>query len=44
MRIYHLNHPDQIRALPVELGLWAPMFDVVERGAEIERMNRAMGG
>jgi hypothetical protein len=44
MRIYHLDHPDKIRALPVELGVWALMFDAVEHAAETERMNRAMGG
>jgi hypothetical protein len=44
MRIYHLDHPDKIKALPVELGTWALMFDRVERAAEIERANKAAGG
>lgn len=44
MRIYHLDHPDKIKALPAGLATWALMFDMVEKDAEIIRMNKAMGG
>lgn len=33
MRLFRLQHPDQLRELPAQLVLWAPRFDQVENEA-----------
>lgn len=47
-RIFHMDHPDQVRALAAHYADWCLQFDAAERGAadqrEVDRMNQMWGG
>lgn len=36
-RIFGMNHPDKVRALPAHYADWVLAFDAVERGAAEQR-------
>lgn len=46
-RLFALDHPDKVRALPAHYADWALQFAAVERGAtdqrEVDRLNRMWG-
>lgn len=44
MRIFSLDHPDKVRALPAHFADWAIRFDGVERAAEAEIEAKRWGG
>lgn len=44
MKLFGLQHPDQIKALPAALVDWAPQFDRIEREVQAEAEARQWGG
>lgn len=48
MRIFALDHPDRVRALPAHFADWSLMFDRVEQAVaeekEFDRLRALWGG